>query len=595
MQIDKRQLDVHVFTSMVADAETWVQRGRLTEGAELLQQALQLWRGQALSGMTSQRLLAVAAQLNERRLAVLESRIDLDLQLGREAKLVGEFSALVAMHPLRERLRGQLMLALYRAGRRSEALDAYRTGRALLVDQIGLEPGEELRQLEAAILAGDASLRWSAGHRTGGEHAHAEVTAAPPPPEDEHDADPVAMVPFQLPTDIADFSCREEPLDQVERELLAEQGGSATRVVVLTGKPGVGKSALAVHAAHRLEERFPDGQLYRDLGGTSARPATVSDVLGRFLRAMGVPGATIPDDVDERAEIYRNLSAHKRMLVLLDDAFTESQVRQLLPGSGSCAVIITSRARLTGLPGARVLDLDVFDNDQSVRMLATASRRGGGWRMRRQSCGGSRMRSAPGSARTLVPSSPALDDHPKNVYLPESAVLEPLNEWIGGLFDPTNVDRTVAALVASQDTTQRQQPREVLQARLTDAETRLRRLTDAVAAGADPAAFVDAINNAQAQREAARAELDGARPSDALSEAEIYAMINYLGDIGTAIGDATPERLQALYESLRLEMTYEHKEEAVFATIRPGRRDCAGVRGATCALTTRLQLPSNVT
>lgn len=183
------------------------------------------------------------------------------------------------------------------------------------------------------------------------------------------------------------------------------------------------------------------------------------------------------------------------------------------------------------------------------------------------------------AARTLVPSSPLLKDHPKNVYLPEAAVLEPLNEWIGGLFHRDNRDATVAALLASQGTTQGQQPREALQKRLTDAETRLRRLTDAITAGADPAAFVESINEAKAQREAAQAELQNAQPPDALNEAEIHAMIDYLGDVGRTINRAEPEDLRALYESLNLEMTYLHEEDAMYATIRPGRRDCAGVRG----------------
>ncbi|QFZ21606.1 AfsR/SARP family transcriptional regulator [Saccharothrix syringae] len=359
MRVADGELDAHVFARLTAEAEALVRAGDPRAAADLLRQALALWRGPALSGTTSRALLARAARLDEDRLAVLETWLDLELNAGRHRQVVGEIGALVAQHPLRERLRGQLMLALYRSGRQAEALEVYRAGRELLVDELGLEPGGELRRLETAILSGDPALT---------------VRAEAPPvvelPRPAPAPAPEAVVPLQLPADIGDFTGRAALVARA-LELLAP-GGRATRVVALVGKPGIGKSALAVHIAHQLvEEHFPDGQLYCDLGGTRAHPATAADVLGRFLRAMGIPGTSIPDSEDERAEMYRQLVARKRMLVVLDDAAAERQVQALLPGSSTCSVIVTSRARLTGLPGARVLEVEVLDHDEATAMLAT--------------------------------------------------------------------------------------------------------------------------------------------------------------------------------------------------------------------------------
>ncbi|GAA1298487.1 hypothetical protein GCM10009634_55070 [Saccharothrix xinjiangensis] len=407
LRVADGELDAQVFARLTGEAESLVRAGDPRAAAELLRQALGLWRGPALGGATGGVLRARAARLDEDRVAVLETSLELELGSGRHRQLVGEIGSLVAQHPLRERLRGQLMLALYRSGRQAEALEVYRAGRDVLIEELGLEPGDELRRLESAILAGDpalavrseaqqlgdAALGSSAlgGSALGGSALGGSALGSSPlvgsplmgsplggsplggPPVEAPRPVAVApepVVPLQLPADIGDFTGRAELVARA-LELLAP-GGRATRVVALVGKPGIGKSALAVHLAHLLVEgHFPDGQLYCDLGGTRAHPATAADVLGRFLRAMGIPGTSIPDAEDERAEMYRQLVARKRMLVVLDDAAAERQVQALLPGSSTCSVIVTSRARLTGLPGARVLEVEVLDHDEATAMLAT--------------------------------------------------------------------------------------------------------------------------------------------------------------------------------------------------------------------------------
>ena len=359
IQVGEGELDAQVFERLVADADRLTRADAIADAAKLMQRAIGLWRGPALSGITSRTLEAKAAQLDENRLSALETFHDLQLRLGAHRQLIGQLVALVNEQPLRERLRGQLMLALYRSGRQADALETYRAGRALLIDQLGLEPGTELRQLESRILAEDASLDLT------GDSVRAAGESAP--------AEPEIVAPSQLPTDIADFTGRASVLDTIASIVAGNGTSLAARVAVLVGRPGVGKSAVAVHAAHLLlDKNFPDGQLYCDLGDTRAHQATSVDVLGRFLRALGIPGTSIPDTLDERAEMFRHLVARRRMVIVLDGASAEHQVRPLLPGSSSSTVIVTSRNRLTGLPGARVIDVDVFDKDQAIGLLANA-------------------------------------------------------------------------------------------------------------------------------------------------------------------------------------------------------------------------------
>lgn len=334
-RIDPDSLDRNRFDALVARGRAAARDGRHAEASETLRAAAALWRGPALSGVRSAGLAAEAARLDEQRLTVTEERISADLALGRADELCAELSVLVGQHPTRESLRAQLMTALYRSGRAADALAVYRQGREILVEELGIEPGPELTRLHESILRGE-----------------------PRSPAGE------TRVPAQLPPDAADFTGRDAPTTQLIH--LLEQ----SVVGVISGPGGVGKSALAVHVAHRVASAYPDGVLHVDLRGMSASPASPAEVLGRFLRAFDVDPSAIESSLDERMNQYRSLLAERRVLVVLDDAANEQQVRPLLPGSPRCGVLITSRNRLPGLAGARLLELDMLSQQEATTLLA---------------------------------------------------------------------------------------------------------------------------------------------------------------------------------------------------------------------------------
>ncbi len=363
VQTEAAALDLAVFNAQVARSRALVKEGRVADAAEQLRGVVGLWRGPCLNGIPSEALRTKALRLDEDRLAAIETYLELELSLGRHHQLVGEIGRLIGEHPLRERLRGQYMLALYRSGRQAEALDAYRAGRNLLIEELGLEPGEQIRLLETAILSGDPDLRVDAE----------PLGPGPGPAGPAHEPRAQAFHagrPHQLPTAAADFVGGESLLDAARAALVGADEHRATGVLVIVGKPGVGKSAAATYLAHRLSgEHFPDGQLYCDLRGIGAEQVSAKEALGRFLRALGIPGPVIPDSTDERAEMYRTIVATRRMLIVLDDAATERQISPLLPGGGSCAVIVTTRSRMTALPGAHRMELDVLTAEHALELL----------------------------------------------------------------------------------------------------------------------------------------------------------------------------------------------------------------------------------
>ncbi|MBP2319844.1 DNA-binding SARP family transcriptional activator/Tfp pilus assembly protein PilF [Kibdelosporangium banguiense] len=343
LEVADGELDSWVFDRLVEAGQRELAGGRLSAGVEQLVEALALWQGAAMHDVLASPMVAAEAnRLEQRRLTALEARLGAELALGRHVETVDELARLVEEYPLREKLRCHLMLAMYRCGRRAEALDVYRNGRAVLVAELGMEPGPELSELERAILADDRTL-------AGGGVA-------------------VRVTPAQVPAGVAGFTGRHGFLRQLDGL------PPAVGIVVVAGTPGVGKTALAVHWAHRVRDRFSDGQLYVNLRGyASGPPVEPIDALARFLHALGVAAEQVPTDVDEAAALYRSLLADRRMLVLLDNAHHPDQVRPLLPGAPGCMVVVTSRDALTGLiarDGARGLRLDVLTVGEAKTLLA---------------------------------------------------------------------------------------------------------------------------------------------------------------------------------------------------------------------------------
>jgi DNA-binding SARP family transcriptional activator/tetratricopeptide (TPR) repeat protein len=359
------ELDVAVFRDLAGRAREAARAGDAARARELFGQALRVWRGAALADAAPlcPRLAGEAARLEELRLAVIEERIECDLTLGRHGEVAGELAGLAAEFPLRERLAALLMTALYRCGRRGEALAAYDTARRVLAGQLGLDPGPELAGLQAQVLADDPALA-------------APVLAAVP--DGAEGAGP-RVVPRQLPAGAGFFAGREAELKELDGLLDpdgADSGeGGAVVISAVAGMAGVGKTALAVHWARKVAHRFPDGQLYVNLRGYDAEGAAVTgeEVTGWFLAALGVPAAQIPAGAQARCGLYRSVLAGRRVLVVLDNARDAAQVRPLLPGGGGCLVVVTSRSSLAGLAaaeGAHPLRLGLLDEEQAVRLLA---------------------------------------------------------------------------------------------------------------------------------------------------------------------------------------------------------------------------------
>ncbi|WP_030917039.1 AfsR/SARP family transcriptional regulator [Streptosporangium amethystogenes] len=373
-------LDLVLFERGIAEAEVARRAGELVKAAESLRASLALCTGEPLAGAVGPYAEHQRDRLTERRMSVLEVLMDLDLELGRHADVLSELIALTADHPLRERLRAQLMLAYYRCGRRAEALAAFADTRATLIEELGIEPGPDLTSMHQRILTDDPVLALAPTARLTPAEATPAAPDRSPEPEPTRTSGrrgtpvfPELPRPAQLPAAVNDFTGRRQIIARLRTLLSAQEGSEGVPVAAISGIGGVGKTALAVHVAHAMYDLFPDGQLYADLRGYGVEPTAPESVLAAFLRGLGLPADAIPDGLAERSALFRSLLADRRMLVLLDNARDAAQVGQLLPGSAGCAAIVTSRGKLADLASARLIDLDVMEPEEALALFGTVA------------------------------------------------------------------------------------------------------------------------------------------------------------------------------------------------------------------------------
>jgi DNA-binding SARP family transcriptional activator len=349
-------LDIEIFRHLVGEGRAAAGQ-QPEEAARQLRAAIALWRGQAAVGIESKVVQAVATRLNEEHLGILEECIELELALGRHYELVGELSELVKQYPLRERIRAEHMLALYRSARQADALESFQEARQIFLDELGLEPADELCVLQRAILAKDRQLAVN----TEAPRGLSLINAGAP------------TVPRQLPPAIADFTGRGELIQSLATLLSATDAGDGRirylPVVTLTGKGGAGKTALAIHVAHLVRDDYPDGQIFAQLKGADGQPIGPMELLAQFLRALGFQRVSLPDNLAERTNVYRSRLGNRRVLIVLDDADDVSQVTPLIPGSPACAVIITSRKPLSALHGGHHVEIGDLDEGTSLELL----------------------------------------------------------------------------------------------------------------------------------------------------------------------------------------------------------------------------------
>lgn len=370
LAVSPELLDSFRFEELSERGRAELDAGEVRLASRTLSTAIELWRGPALVDVSAGPILrAEALRLEELRRSTLERRIAADLRLGRHQELLGELTGLAAQQPTHEGFQASLMLALYRSGRRSEALRVYHRARTALAEELGLDPSGELQRLYGAVLASDHSLDL-------------------PPATTGRPVRAPSQPPCHLPPKGTELAGRDRELAGLGTGLLATAHRTPP-VEVITGPPGSGKSALAVHVAYRVRGAFPDGQLYCRMLDDEGRPADPGEVLGAFLRGLGVPGGQLPATTNERCLLFRTLTADRRVLVVADDIADESQLRTLLPTGDGCGVLVTSRRRLSGPVVTGAVELAPLGLEDGLAMLTTA-------------VGAERVRHDPDAARDLV-------------------------------------------------------------------------------------------------------------------------------------------------------------------------------------------------
>jgi DNA-binding SARP family transcriptional activator/tetratricopeptide (TPR) repeat protein len=379
IRVEADELDLTRFERLVADAQAATRAGAWERAAADAAAALALWSGEALSGVPSE-VLAVreVPRLTELRLQAIETRFGAEIRVGRQPDVIAELRRLIVVHPLREHLRALFMLALYESGRQADALAAYQHARRILIEELGTEPGAELRDLHQRILEGSRETRPIATAVPGRGRSRLRRAGAGNGP-----------VPRQLPAAGLHFVGRDAEISAFMRLVGGACGvpddrdagphpGSMSGVmpiVVITGTAGVGKTALALRLAHLVANRFTGGQLYLDLRGfdPGLDPLPTGGAIRLLLDGLRVPSGQIPAGLDAQAGLYRSMLAGRRVLIVLDNAASASQVRPLLPGGGRCLVIVTSRRELAPLAateGARILSLDVLTAIEAQELLS---------------------------------------------------------------------------------------------------------------------------------------------------------------------------------------------------------------------------------
>jgi DNA-binding SARP family transcriptional activator/tetratricopeptide (TPR) repeat protein len=346
LMVDSDDIDLHCFRRLRRQAAAIGESGDDEQASTLLQAAGDLWRGEPLAGLPGDWMRRIRQSLEEERRDAQVELIERQLRLGRHMSVIGELRRLAAMHPFDEHIAATLMTALYRSDRQADALSVYQQTHRLFSAELGFEPGPRLRKLHQQILRDDPEIAITPRYRRA-------------------DLD---RQPNTLPPDIADFTGRAQELNELT-EVRADR--SVMRVDTIEGMPGVGKTALAVRAAHRLSSRFPDAQLYVNLHGHdpghAPRPAAAA--LGDLLRKLGIPPKLIPPSIESRKELWQREMGDRRAVLVLDDATTGDQVRPLLPQAPGCRVLITTRRALHGLAEARRIRLDPLRQDEAVTLF----------------------------------------------------------------------------------------------------------------------------------------------------------------------------------------------------------------------------------